>query len=88
MNAMGRRLIVVVANDNAYGAILFNMTERYGRSIAHRLTNPDFAKLADAYGMRSARLESADAIGAAIQQALEGTESWLIDVPLQLRPPR
>ena len=88
MNAFRRRLIVVVANDNAYGAILFNMTERYGRSIAHHLTNPDFTKLADAYSMRSARLELADRIGPSVQRALEGTESWLIEVPLRLRPPR
>ena len=48
--------IVVIANDNSYGAILFNMKERFGRAIAHELANPDFAKLGEAYGMRGVRL--------------------------------
>jgi acetolactate synthase-1/2/3 large subunit len=88
MSASRRRLIVIIANDNSYGAILFNMTERFGRSIAHELTNPDFVKLGEAYGMRSVRLDGAVDVGSAVRQALESDVSWLVEVPLQLRPPR
>jgi len=83
-----RKIIVVVANDNCFAAILFNTAERFGRSIAYELANPDFVKLGDAYGMRTARLESPDQIGAAMQEAVAADAATLIDVPLQLRPPR
>lgn len=83
-----RKMIVIVANDNCYGAILFNTAERFGRSIAYELANPDFVKLGDAYGMRAARLESPDQIGAAVREAIAADRSTLIEVPLQLRPPK
>jgi acetolactate synthase-1/2/3 large subunit len=88
MNAGRRKLIVIIANDNTYGAILFNMTERFGRSIAHQLTNPDFVKLGEAYGMGAVRLDAPTDIDRAVRQALESDVSWLVEVPLQLRPPR
>jgi acetolactate synthase-1/2/3 large subunit len=83
-----RKLIVVVANDNCYGAILFNLTARFGRAIACELANPDFVKLGEAYGMRALRLESLDHTEAAVREAVAAESSTLIEVPLQLRPPR
>lgn len=83
-----RKIVVVVANDNCFSAILFNTAERFGRSIAYELANPDFVKLGDAYGMRATRLESPEQIGVAVQEALADDRSTLIEAPLQLRPPR
>ena len=81
-------MIVVIANDNSYGAILFNMKERFGRAIAHELANPDFAKLGEAYGMRGVRLGSPDELGNAVREAIAADRSTLIDMPLQVMPPR
>lgn len=83
-----RRIIVIVANDNCFSAILFNTNERFGRSIAYELSNPDFVKLGEAYGMRTERLKSPDQIGSAVRNALAADRSSLIEVPLQLRPPK
>jgi thiamine pyrophosphate-dependent acetolactate synthase large subunit-like protein len=83
-----RKLVVVVANDNCYGAILFNMTARFGRSIAHELSNPDFVKLGEAYGMRAIRLDTLAEAEPALRVAFAADRSTLIEVPLQLRPPR
>src|SRR5262249_34131080 len=77
MNANRRRLVVIIANDNSYGAILFNMTQRFGRSIAHELTNPDFVKLGEAYGMRAVRLGEAIDIDRAVREAFDSDDSWL-----------
>lgn len=88
MKLYHRRLIVVVANDECYAAILFNTAERFGRSIAYQLSNPDLLKLGEAYGMGTARLAAPDQIGSAITDAIAAERSWLIDLPLQLRPPR
>jgi 5-guanidino-2-oxopentanoate decarboxylase len=83
-----RKLIVVIANDSTYGAILFNMTERFGRAIAHELKNPDFGTLGEAYGMRGVKLSSPNELGAAVRDAIAADRSTLIDLPLQVKPPR
>lgn len=84
----GQKLTIVVANDSGYGAIKHNMQENFGRATAHELANPDFVRLGEAFGMRALRLASPDDIGAALAEALAGDRSTLIDVPLELRPPR
>lgn len=83
-----RKIVVVVANDNCYGAILHNMTARFGRSIAHELANPDFVRLGEAYGMRAIRLDSLDQTEETVRSAFAANGSTLIEVPLELRPPR
>lgn len=88
MMLLGQKLTVVIANDGSYGAIKHNMTERFGRATAHALANPDFVRLGEAFGMHARRLESPDAIGDALAEALAGDRATLIEVPLELRPPR
>ena len=42
---------MVVFNDNAYGNVLRDQRNRFaGRAIGADLHNPDFLKLAEAYG--------------------------------------
>ncbi|HEX5415980.1 MAG TPA: thiamine pyrophosphate-dependent enzyme, partial [Chloroflexota bacterium] len=82
-----RKLIVIVANDNCYSAIKFNLTNNFGRAIAYELSNPDLVKLGEAYGMRAVRLSSPDEIGAAVRDAVAADQSTLIDLPLQVLPP-
>lgn len=82
------KLIFVVANDNCYSAIRYNMLEDFGRSGAHELINPDFVALAESFGIRGVRLPSTDAFGAALAAAVKSPRSTLIDLPLELRPPR
>jgi acetolactate synthase-1/2/3 large subunit len=83
-----RKLIVVVANDDSYGAVRWNLTNRFGRAIAYELANPDFVQLGRSYGMTARRLESPDQIGEAMGEALKAEGSTLIEVPLRLDPPR
>jgi acetolactate synthase-1/2/3 large subunit len=84
----GQKLTIIIANDGIYGAIKHNMAERFGRSTAYTLANPDFVRLGEAFGMRAVRLSSSDEVGQALAEALVGNQSTLIEVPLELRPPR
>ncbi|MFN8511969.1 MAG: thiamine pyrophosphate-dependent enzyme [Chloroflexia bacterium] len=84
----GQKLTIIIANDGIYGAIKHNMAERFGRATAYTLANPDFVRLGEAFGMRALRLASSDEIGPALAAALAGDQSTLIEVPLELRPPR
>jgi acetolactate synthase-1/2/3 large subunit len=65
--------------DDFYGGI---------RSAVDLTFTPDFVKLGEAYGMRALRLESLDQTEAAVREAVAADRSTLIEVPLQLRPPR
>lgn len=89
MMLLGQKLTVIVADDGTDGAIKHTMTERFGRATAYALANPDFVRLGEAFGMRARRLASSNEIRrAAPAEALAGDQPTLIEVPLELRPPR
>ena len=83
----GINAVVVVFNDGAYGNVLRDQKTRFnGRSIGAELHNPDFVKLAEAYGARAARVDDADALEAAVVEALEVDAPTLIEVPVGPMP--
>jgi acetolactate synthase-1/2/3 large subunit len=53
-----------------------------GRTIASDLVNPDFLRLADAFGVAGRRAESPAALRTEIEAALRANEPTLIAVPL------
>jgi acetolactate synthase-1/2/3 large subunit len=74
-------LIVLVFNDNAFGAIRKYQDRMFGgRHIGSELVNPDFVKLGEAFGAKSVRVEPKD-IGAAVRRAHETGGLWLIEIP-------
>jgi acetolactate synthase I/II/III large subunit len=77
---------VVLFNDNAYGNVLRLQRQRFGRTIASDLRNPDFLRLADAFGLRAERAEDPDRLSAAVRRALDGDDPTLIEVPVGEMP--
>ncbi|MFO6448691.1 thiamine pyrophosphate-binding protein [Erythrobacter sp. NE805] len=75
----GASLIVVVVDNGAYGTIRMHQEREYpGRVSATVLANPDFAKLAEAYGAWAARVETTDEFVAALGEAKDRTGIRLI----------
>jgi len=84
-SALNLDLIVLVFNDNAFGAIRQYQDRMFGgRHIGAALKNPDFVKLGDAFGARSARVEPED-LGAAVRRAHAAGGLWLIEIPFAPR---
>ena len=82
----GINVVVIVFNDNAYGNVLRDQVNRFeGRIYGAALHNPDFVKLAEAYGARGVRVD-ADRLGPALQEALNIDAPTLIEVPVQGMP--
>ena len=79
----GINAIAIVFNDNAYGNVMRDQADRFnGRVIGSQLHNPDFMKLADAYGARGIRVDSAPALEAALRDAINANDApTLIEVP-------
>ena len=84
----GLKITVIVCNDNCFGAVRDNTAEQFGKAIGHELKNPDFMRLAEAFGMRAVKVDSPEGVGPALREALAQDRSTLIEVPLELRPAR
>ena len=74
---------IVIFNDGTHSAVKAAQQRTYpGRFIAVDLVNPDYVKIADAYGMKSYRPESPEALAAALKETRHLDEPVLFDVPV------
>ena len=77
----GLNPVVLVFNDNAWGVLKSVQKNHYdGRYIASELQNPDFARLAQAYGANGVRVASLRELVAALESALKSDTVTVIDV--------
>ncbi len=77
------RAVVVVFSDDAFGNVKRIQQEQFGgRTIASDLTNPDFVKLAESFGISGRTAKSPAALRTAIDDALRADEPTLINVPI------
>lgn len=83
----GLNVVVLVFNDNSYGSIAHLQRKRFGEIFAADLVNPDFVRLAEAFGAWAARASTPEEVGAALTAALRGYQPALIEVPVRLEPP-
>jgi acetolactate synthase-1/2/3 large subunit len=87
MKLYGQNPMIVVANDNGFGAVEHNLQENYGRSAVHRLANPDFIALAESFGMHGVRLNSPEELATLHDTVVVGNSATVVEVPLALKPP-
>lgn len=74
-------LVLLVFNDNAYGAIKTYQDRVFGgRHIGTQLANPDIVQLGRAFGCQAERVE-AEQVGAAVKRAQKAGGTWVIEVP-------
>ena len=79
----GINVVAVVFNDNAYGNVKRIQRELYGnRVIASDLTNPDFVRLGESFGLHARQATSPDELQDALEGALARRQPALIEVPL------
>jgi acetolactate synthase-1/2/3 large subunit len=83
----GINLVAIVFNNNAYGASRWDQIHRFNeRFIATDLYNPDFVKLAEAFGAIGMRCDPAG-LGAALKQALVANAPVLLEVEVPIMMP-
>ncbi|MCY3990163.1 MAG: thiamine pyrophosphate-binding protein [Caldilineaceae bacterium] len=77
----GLRPVVLVFNDDAWGLLRYYQKNRgNGRYIASDLRNPDFTRLAEAYGACGVQVKSLPEMVQALERALEAETVSVIDV--------
>jgi acetolactate synthase-1/2/3 large subunit len=77
----GINVVALVFNDGAYGNVRRMQREFYGnRVIASDLTNPDFVRLADSFGVFARRVTDPDGLQDALDLALAQDAPAVIEV--------
>ena len=78
----GINVVAVVFNDSSYGNVARDLDESWGGQYGAELTNPDFMKLADAYGVVGMRAKEPTEVGRLVRDAIEKDRPALIEVPV------
>jgi len=78
----GINVVAVVFNDSSYGNVARDLDESWGGEYGAELTNPDFMKLADAYGVVGMRAHEPTEVGRLVRDAIEKDRPALIEVPV------
>jgi acetolactate synthase-1/2/3 large subunit len=79
-------VVAVVFNDGAYGNVARDLEEAWGGAYGTELKNPDFLKLADAYGMVGMRAREPGEVGRLVAEAVQLDQPVLVEVPVPEMP--
>jgi acetolactate synthase-1/2/3 large subunit len=81
-------VVVVVFNDDAYGNVARDLDEAWGGSAGTgvELANPDFVRLAEAYGVTAFRAKEPTDVGDLVREAIALDRPVLIEVPVGRMP--
>lgn len=72
--------VIVLFNDEAYGNVARDLDESWGGTHGASVTNPDFMKLADAYGVVGMRATQPTEVGDLVRKAVGMDRPVLIEV--------
>jgi acetolactate synthase-1/2/3 large subunit len=82
----GIAVVVVVFNDDSYGNVARDLDEVWGGSIGADLANPDFMRLAEAYGVAGFRAKEPTEVGDLVREAIAIDRPVLVEVPVGRMP--
>ena len=79
----GAKTLIVLLNNGMFGTIRMHQEREYPQNVSGTaLKNPDFVKLAEAYGYAAARITKTEEFEAQLLAALERKQGTLIEVML------
>ncbi len=79
---LGLGFTIIVLNDNDYGLISWKQREHRGQAAGTALTNPDFKKYAESFGIAGYRPETADDLRQTLSKVIASQELSLIEIPV------
>jgi acetolactate synthase I/II/III large subunit len=75
-------IVNVIWENSQFGSIVWKQDKKFGRHFGTDFTNPDFVKLADAFGMPAWRCERTEDFGHHLRHALTLDLPSLIVLPI------
>jgi acetolactate synthase-1/2/3 large subunit len=77
----GARMVILVLNNGAYGTIRMHQERKYpSRVSGTNLHNPDFAAVAQAFGMKGFRVRKTEDFAEAFEKASESETGALLEL--------
>ena len=73
---------ILVLNDNDYGLITWKQKAHHGRSFGTKLTNPNFVKYAESFGVQAYHPRTKVEVVAALRDAVASPELTLVAVDI------
>ncbi|MEW5924215.1 MAG: thiamine pyrophosphate-dependent enzyme, partial [Candidatus Zixiibacteriota bacterium] len=80
---IGVGFTMIVLNDNDYGLISWKQKSHTGRSTATALTNPDFARYAESFGIKGYCPLTLAEMESNLKEAITGQQLALVEIPIQ-----
>lgn len=82
---IGAAFVTLIFNDGGYGLIEWKQMNKFGDSSFIKFDNPDFVKLAESFGLKGYRVESAEQLVPILRSALAQDVPTIIDCPVDYR---
>ena len=79
-------VVIIIFNDNGYGALRPQQVHRFGRTHSVDAYNPNFVDLSQAYGVHAKRVDEISHLGSALKEALNTDATALIEVNVTVPP--
>lgn len=79
-------VVTLVFNDGQFTNVRHMQSALFGRLTGTELNNPDFVKLARAFGVESTRIRSPEELRSMLPRAIASSRPWLIDVQVSDMP--
>jgi acetolactate synthase-1/2/3 large subunit len=77
---LGVSFTTIIFNDNDYGLISWKQRMGRGRSTGTRITNPDFKKYAESFGVRGYRPNTVDELKRQLKEAIYSRELSVVEI--------
>jgi acetolactate synthase I/II/III large subunit len=75
-------IVNIIWENRQYGSIVWKQEKKFGEHFGTDFTNPDFVRLAEAFGMPAFRCEAVDDFGRHLRKALDLDVSSVIVLPI------
>jgi acetolactate synthase-1/2/3 large subunit len=79
---LGTAFVSVIWENSQFGSIVWKQDRKFGRHFGTDFTNPDFVKLAEAFGLPAWRCESTEDFRSRLKQGLDLDVPSLIVLPI------
>jgi acetolactate synthase-1/2/3 large subunit len=80
---IGAGFAIIIFNDNDYGLISWKQHSGAGKTFGTELSNPDFKKYAESFGIRGYAPRNLGQLKSDLSEAITSRELCLVEVPIR-----
>ena len=81
---LGLGYVILLFNDNNYGLITWKQEAHTGKSFGTALTNPDFKKYAESFGIKGYSPKSVTELRENLKEAINSNELCIVEVAVDV----